>query len=234
MTRNTPNDTLNRKPTLVKAGRVQTRLFKRLVALALRLGYFAAATVDVCTKIASSCRRKRMRRTCARWSRDAWHKQSLEHNVCQLCLKYFSPYIPAYIRKIVIYENISREFRFEKRGSANIHIQRCASSNTNTFLSEVVRKIDRHKECSSQDVVLITVLTQKVTCVLLFDTYENKIELSLRHYYKTHIPHGEILRSPVCVMWRVRPNFSKVNVKAEYFRDSKFFGYSTFRLSRNT
>ncbi|KAG5325727.1 TNNC1 protein, partial [Pseudoatta argentina] len=44
MTRNTPNDTLNRKPTLVKVGRAQTRLFKCLVAFALRLGYFAAAT----------------------------------------------------------------------------------------------------------------------------------------------------------------------------------------------
>jgi len=71
MTRNIPN----RKPTLVKVSRAQTRLFKRLVAFALRLGYFAAATAHVCTKIASSCRRKRLWCTYSWWSREARYKQ---------------------------------------------------------------------------------------------------------------------------------------------------------------
>lgn len=49
--------------------------------------------------------------------------------------------------------------------------------------------------------MLITVLTRKVICVLLFDTYNKyKIELSLRHYCKKRMPRGGILRTPVCVI----------------------------------
>jgi len=77
------------------------------------------------------------------------------------------------------------------------------------FSDECVSQREHHmgdrsykkKKRSSQDVVLITVLTQKVTCVLLFNTYEYKIELSLRHYYKAHTPHGGLLRSPVCASY---------------------------------
>lgn len=75
---------------------------------------------------------------------------------------------------------------------------------TNAFLR---RHIEQKTDCIEErcrihrNVVLITVLMRKVICVLLFDTYnKDKIELSLRHYYKKNLPHGGILRTPVCVI----------------------------------
>lgn len=200
MTRNTPNDTLNRKPTLVKVGRAQTRLFKRLVASALRLGYFAAATAHAC---ALKLRHLAKGNACnARVrddheTRDINNCKSITSVSCAQNISLLLTIISAYIRKIVTYENIFYVLRFEKR-SANVFND--AYSTTNAFQRRHCTGDRSYKRRSSQDVVLITVLTQKVTCVLLFDTYENKVELSLRHYYKTHTPHGGILRSSVCVI----------------------------------
>lgn len=52
---------------LSKAGRAQTRLFKRLVAPALQLGYFTVSPQLTCAaEITSSRKRKHVQRTCLR------------------------------------------------------------------------------------------------------------------------------------------------------------------------
>lgn len=66
-------------------------------------------------------------------------------------------------------------------------IQQCIQANACLREDTSSKKIDCVEECCRvhKDVVLITVLTRKVICVLLFDTYnKDKIELSLRHYCK--------------------------------------------------